>query len=88
MKPGISVAVPLPLEEAEVLRQGRAEPAVRDALSEAGRPGMTVSLRLLLKRALYLVAIVLLPGALIAAVLLWWLDRRRIRGSSPRPNDA
>ena len=88
MKRANSVTALSSLEVAEAPRQGQPEAAMRDALSQPGRPVMAVSFRLLLKRALYLVAILLLPGALIAVVLLWWLDRRRIRGSSPRPNDA
>jgi hypothetical protein len=88
MKPANSVAAPSSLKGAEALRRGQPEPAMRDPLSRRGKPVMAVSFRLLLKRALYLVAILMLPGALIAVPLLWWLDRRRIRGISPRPNDA
>ena len=88
MKPVNSAATPSSLEGAQALRQGRTEPAMRDALSEPGGSVMSVSFRLLMKRTLYLLAILLMPGALIAAVLLWWLDRRRIRGSAPRPSDA
>jgi len=40
---------------------------------------------LLLKGALYLAAILLLPGALIGAPLLWWLERRKTNANSPRP---
>jgi hypothetical protein len=38
---------------------------------------MISSLRLFLKSGLYLAAILLLPGALIGAPILWWLGRRR-----------
>jgi len=38
---------------------------------------MSTLLRTFLKGGLYLAAIVLLPGALIGAPLLWWLGRRR-----------
>ena len=38
---------------------------------------MSTLLRTFLKGGLYLAAIVLLPGALIGAPLLWWLGHRR-----------
>jgi hypothetical protein len=38
---------------------------------------MISSLRLFLKSALYLAAILLLPGGLIGAPLLWWFGHRR-----------
>jgi len=81
---GNSVAAPSPLQRAGDPQHREPGPATRDAPS---RPVMALSLRLLLKRALYLVAILLLPGALTAVALLWWLDRRRIMRNSPRPND-
>ncbi len=40
---------------------------------------MTTLFRHFLKSGLYLAAIVLLPGALIGAPLLWWLDHRNAR---------
>jgi hypothetical protein len=66
---------------------GSSAPRGSEAPSQPGKPVMALSFRLLLKRALYLVAILLLPGALIAVALHWWLDRRGIRGNSPRPYD-
>ena len=62
--------------------------AMPDALSRPRKPVATFAFRLLVKRALYLVAILVLPGALIALPLLWWLDRRRIRARSPRPDEG
>jgi len=50
----------------------------------SGKPVIAI-LRLLLKGALYLAAILLLPGALIGAPLLWWLERRKTNANSPRP---
>ena len=44
---------------------------------------MTTTFRRLLKGALVLAAIVLLPGALIGAPLLWWLGRRRAAPRGP-----
>ena len=41
------------------------------------RSVISTLLRTLLKGALVLAAIVLLPGALIGAPLLWWLGHRR-----------
>ena len=38
---------------------------------------MSILLRNFLKGGLYLAAIVLLPGALIGAPILWWLGHRR-----------
>jgi hypothetical protein len=38
---------------------------------------MSTGLRTFIKNGLYLAAILLLPGALIGAPLLWWLGRRR-----------
>ena len=84
---GNSAAAPSPLQRAGDPRHGEPGPATRDAPSQPGKPVMALSFRLLLKRALYLVAILLLPGALIAVALHWWLDRRGIRGNSPRPYD-
>jgi hypothetical protein len=81
---GNSVAAPSPLQRAGDPQHREPGPATRNASSQ---PVITLSFYLLLKRALYLVAILLLPGALTAIALLWWLDRRRIRGNSPRPND-
>ena len=43
---------------------------------------VALTFRLLLKGALYLAALLLLPGALLGAPLLWWLERRRTRGNS------
>jgi len=40
-------------------------------------------LRTLLKGGLVLAAIVLLPGALIGAPLLWWLGNRRKKSAQP-----
>ena len=37
---------------------------------------MTTLFRPLLKNGLYLAAILLLPGALIGAPILWWLGHR------------
>ncbi len=44
---------------------------------------MSASLRIFLKSGLYLAAIVLLPGALIGAPLLWWVSHRR--KTQPQP---
>ncbi len=42
--------------------------------------------RFLLKNGLYLAAIVLLPGALIGAPILWWLGHRNAnRQAGPNP---
>ena len=43
------------------------------------RPGriMTTYLRRFLKNGLYLAAILLVPGALIGAPILWWIGHRR-----------
>jgi hypothetical protein len=38
---------------------------------------MSILLRNFLKGGLYLAAILLLPGALIGAPILWWLGHRR-----------
>jgi len=43
----------------------------------------TTFLRRFLKSGLYLAAILLLPGALIVAPLLWWLGHRR--KTQPQP---
>jgi hypothetical protein len=45
---------------------------------------MSTGLRTFIKNGLYLAAILLLPGALIGAPLLWWLGRRR--KTSPQTN--
>ena len=50
MKPVNSAATPSSLEGAQALRQGRTEPAMRDALSEPGGSVMSVSFRLLTVR--------------------------------------
>jgi uncharacterized Tic20 family protein len=47
----------------------------------------TTFLRHFLKGGLYLAAILLLPGALIGAPILWWLGHRR-RTSPPMNNQA
>ena len=44
---------------------------------------MSTLARTLLKGGLYLAAILVLPGALIGAPLLWWLGNRRKK--SPQP---
>ena len=44
---------------------------------------MSALLRTFLKGGLVLAAIVLLPGALIGAPLLWWIGRRR--KATPQP---
>jgi hypothetical protein len=44
---------------------------------------MSAWLRTFLKSGLYLAAILLLPGALIVAPLLWWLGHRR--KTQPQP---
>ena len=43
------------------------------------KPGsvMTTWLRTFLKGGFYIAAVLLVPGALIGAPILWWLDRRR-----------
>lgn len=84
---GNSAAAPSPLQRAGDPQQGEPGPATRDAASQPDKPVVALSFRLLLKWALYLIAILLLPGALIAVVLHWWLERRAIREDSPRPND-
>jgi len=38
---------------------------------------MSSGLRALLKGALYIAAVLLVPGALIGAPILWWLGHRR-----------
>ncbi len=48
-------------------------------------PDRALWLLLLLKKAMCLVAIVVVPGGLITFALLWWLDRRRTRGNALRP---
>ncbi len=45
---------------------------------------MSTSLRTSLKSGLYLAAILLLPGALIGAPVLWWLGHRRKTQPQPR----
>jgi len=49
---------------------------------------MTTLTQHFLKIGLYLAAILLLPGALIGAPLLWWLRHRDARRTSQRPNRA
>ena len=44
---------------------------------------MSTLLRTFLKSGLYLAAILLLPGALMVAPLLWWLGHRRKTQSQP-----
>jgi len=44
---------------------------------------MSTLLRTLLRNGLFLAAIVLLPGALIGAPILWWLGHRR--KTQPQP---
>jgi hypothetical protein len=46
---------------------------------------MSTWLRTFLKGGLYLAAILLVPGALIGAPLLWWFGQRR--KTSPQTND-
>lgn len=46
---------------------------------------MSTLSRTFLKSGLYLAAILLLPGGLIGAPLLWWLGRRR--RTSPQMDD-
>ncbi len=84
---GNSAAAPSPLQTAGEPQHGEPGPATCDAPSQPDKPVVALSFRLLLKWALYLIAILLLPGALIAVALHWWLERRTIRGNSPRPND-
>jgi phospholipid transport system substrate-binding protein len=76
---GSSVAAPSPLQRAGDPQHREPGPALLDAPFQPGKPLIPFSFRLLLTRALYLAAILLLPGALFAVVLLWWLDRRRTR---------
>ena len=42
--------------------------------------------RFFLKNGLYLAAILLLPGALIGAPLLWWLGHRNAKSIKPPPS--
>ena len=46
---------------------------------------MTAATQRFLKSVLYLAAILLLPGALIGAPLLWWFGRRNARRTSQQP---
>ena len=58
--------------------------AVSDApVDELRGSVMRNFLRALLKGGLYLAAILVLPGALIGAPLLWWLGNRRKKSSQP-----
>jgi hypothetical protein len=89
-RPGIRLVVPpmLPVSAisadaaAPSVAPGSAVVATPDALSRPLRPVVALPFRLLLKRVWYLVAILLLPGALIVVPLLWWLERRRIRAAA------
>jgi hypothetical protein len=45
---------------------------------------MSAWLRTFLKGGLYLAAILLVPGALIGAPLLWWLGQRRRTSSQTK----
>ena len=49
---------------------------------------MTTLTQHLLKSGLYLAAILLLPGALIGAPLLWWLGHRNARRTTQQPDRA
>jgi len=49
---------------------------------------VTASTQRFLKSVLYLAAILLLPGALIGAPLLWWLGHRNARRTSQRADRA
>jgi hypothetical protein len=48
-------------------------------------PDRALPFLLLLKKAMCLVAVILVPGGLITFALLWWLNRRRVRGNALRP---
>jgi hypothetical protein len=48
---------------------------------------MTALSRNFLKSGVYLAAVVLLPGALIGAPLLWWLGHRNAKRTALQPSN-
>lgn len=80
---GSSVAAPAPSQGAGAPQQCKPGTPLPDAHARPRWSAEALPLRLVLKRILYLLAILLLPGALIAVPVLWWLKRRRIRPARP-----
>ena len=73
---------PRPAEaRASAVSEGRVEEPADPKFNE--RSVISTLLRTLLKGGLVLAAIVLLPGALIGAPLLWWLGHRRKAPQQP-----